>query len=351
MSAFLKEVSRKGGKPVRVAVLVLPLLVLLGAVCLPAFAQTTYVITDGDQVKVYSTFMTDPASVLDQAGYTLAPEDAYTTQPGDGVSEITVMRNQSVTVDNCGKTMQVNTYGETVEQLLSRLDIPTNGCYEVSVPLNTPTSDGLQVQVKCLVEREQVRLEAIPYTTRYCQYPGLLEGEQKVVVEGEDGQKRIVEYVTTLNYEEQSRTLVDETVLRQPVDKIVMVGTGKEGKLKPEAPAIGDGVIVLADGEILTYHSSDKYKATAYTHTDAGCNKITATGTIVHVGTVAVDPRYIPYGTRMFIITNTGSYVYGKGTAEDCGGGIKGKQVDLYFPTTKECFQFGVRGCTIYFLD
>ena len=38
-------------------------------------------------------------------------------------------------------------------------------------------------------------------------------------------------------------------------------------------------------------------------------------------------------------------------TAEDCGGAIKGNRLDLYFDTTAECFQFGVRNCTVYFLD
>ena len=350
MGAIIKKVTRKS-KPVRVAVLVLPLILLVGAICLPALAQTTYVITDGDQVKVYTTFATAPASVLNKAGYELDPEDEYTALTNDGVSEITVRRNQLVTVDNCGEMIEVNTFGETVGDLLERLDIPTNGCFQVSHSLNTPTSDGLQLQVTCQTEREEVRLENIAFQTRYCQYPGLPEGQEQIVVAGTDGQKRIVELVSYTNYEEQSRTMVTETVLREPVDQIVMVGTGTEGKLNTKAPAIGDGVIVLPTGEILTYSSTGKYKATAYTHTDAGCDMITATGTIVHIGTVAVDPKVIPYGTRMYIVSNDGKYIYGLSAAEDCGGGIKGNRLDLYFPTTSECFKFGVRGCTVYFLD
>ena len=68
------------------------------------------------------------------------------------------------------------------------------------------------------------------------------------------------------------------------------------------------------------------------------------------MGTVAVDPSLIPYGTRMFIVSNDGLYVYGIGTAEDCGGAIRGKRVDLYYPTLSECYAFGRRDCTIYFL-
>ena len=77
---------------------------------------------------------------------------------------------------------------------------------------------------------------------------------------------------------------------------------------------------------------------------------ITATGTTVHWGTVAVDPRYIPYGTRMFIAASNGSYVYGIAEAEDCGGDIKGDRMDLYMPTYEQCMEFGRRVCTIYFL-
>jgi 3D (Asp-Asp-Asp) domain-containing protein len=77
---------------------------------------------------------------------------------------------------------------------------------------------------------------------------------------------------------------------------------------------------------------------------------ITSTGTTVRIGTVAVDPRIIPYGSRMFIISNDGVYIYGVAVAEDCGGAIKGDRIDLYMPTYEDCVQFGRRTCTIYFL-
>ena len=90
--------------------------------------------------------------------------------------------------------------------------------------------------------------------------------------------------------------------------------------------------------------------ATAYTNTDPRCTLWTATGTLCRVGAIAVDPKVIPYGTRMYIVTNDGRYVYGIAVAEDCGGAIKGNRVDLYFNTDAECRAFGIRNCTIYFL-
>ena len=109
-------------------------------------------------------------------------------------------------------------------------------------------------------------------------------------------------------------------------------------------------MILLPTGEQLDYTRVDYVRATAYTHSDPGCTSTTATGTKVHHGTVAVDPRYIPYGTRMFIMASDGSYIYGLCEAEDCGGDIKGDRVDLYLPNTEACMEFGRRRCTVYFL-
>jgi len=163
--------------------------------------------------------------------------------------------------------------------------------------------------------------------------------------------------VTTLPH----GTIADKASLGQIVldcdpkpGMLVAVGTGApitySSRQEEPAPIIGDGYIQLPTGEILTYTRKDTVRATAYTHTDAGCDMITSTGTTVHKGTVAVDPRYIPYGTRMFIVSNDGEVVYGLAVAEDCGGDIKGDRMDLYYPTFHECMEFGRRVCTIYFL-
>ena len=52
----------------------------------------------------------------------------------------------------------------------------------------------------------------------------------------------------------------------------------------------------------------------------------------------------------MYIVSNDGQYVYGYCVAEDTGGLIKGYKIDLYFDTVDECWEFGVRTCTVYVL-
>ena len=63
------------------------------------------------------------------------------------------------------------------------------------------------------------------------------------------------------------------------------------------------------------------------------------------VGMVAVDPKVIPLGTKIYVEG------YGIAIAGDTGGAIKGNIIDLFFNTNKECYQFGRQhGLNVYVL-
>lgn len=354
MQIFAPFMLKRKYRFVRIVALVLPLVCLAVLLAQTVLAQNTYVITDGDQVTVHTSFATNPETVLLEAGVELTENDFFTTADGDGVSEITVQREMMVTIDNCGQKMTVPSYGETLYALLERVGVQTYGPYTVSKSLDTMVYDGMEVTIGNVVTSEEVYTVEIPYEVIQCEDPTLPAGQTQILVEGTAGQMRCQAHVVYENAREVSRIVLEETVLQAPVNQVVAVGTGDaEAEAEPIAAGelqIGDGVITLPTGEVLTYTHSGTFKGTAYTHGIGGVDLITATGTTVHWGTVAVDPKVIPYGTRMFIVSNDGEYVYGLSTAEDCGGGVNGNHVDLYFPTVDSCFQFGVRECTIYFL-
>ena len=66
---------------------------------------------------------------------------------------------------------------------------------------------------------------------------------------------------------------------------------------------------------------------------------------------VALTVTYSDIVQDMAIVSDDGAYIYGYATAEDCGGGIRGNMIDLYFNTVAECYEFGRRSCTVYILD
>lgn len=110
--------------------------------------------------------------------------------------------------------------------------------------------------------------------------------------------------------------------------------------------------------EVSRGKSPERYKkvhnivATAYApgHEDNGkWGNLTHIGTLVRPGIIAVDPKVIPLGSRVYIEFSDGRGMHA--VAEDTGGAIKGNRIDIAFQTRTEAKQFGIQDVKIYVLD
>lgn len=93
--------------------------------------------------------------------------------------------------------------------------------------------------------------------------------------------------------------------------------------------------------------------ATAYTNYDPGMpgHGITASGAKTkEFHTIAVDPKIIPLGSWVYISIFKEAPNKGWFKAEDTGGAIKGKRIDIYMEVRKEALEFGVQPLTIVVL-
>ena len=313
------------------------------------FAKNTYVISDGSQVTVHTTFETNPLNVLTEAGVELDHIDIYTVASSNGVSEITVQRGQRLVIKLFGQELQVVAYSETVGQLLERLMLQIGPDAQMSVPSNAMATEGMVVEI-CTVDIDtDVYTEEIPFEIAYQNTEYLPAGKEVILTQGVAGSMLCVDELKLINGTEMARTRRSEDVLEAPVTQIVAVGTGN-GKAKKGAPLIGDGVIITPEGKVLNFGSVGVFEATAYMTMPPYTYDITATGTKVDVGSIAVDPTVIPYGTKMYIVSCDGTLVYGEGTAEDCGPAIKNDRIDVFYHTFAECSIFARRDCYVYFL-
>lgn len=347
------------------------------------FAQTSYIITDGDRVTVHRSYSSDPYEVLTEAGIELEEEDTYETGYADGMNQITVRRMQMVTVINRGAQSVIGTYGETTGSLLARMGITPGTGDTLSCSSETQTYDGMTVELVHTETRIEEEDTTVPYPVNYYEDPDLEPDAEIVLVAGQNGLTHVKSEVTYCNGKEVSRVIVQETVKTKPVTQLVIRGVDRtimEQPADPEpaeqaAPAASSGtasgssssgssssggsrydgsaetsgnVIMTSSGESYTYVDVMTCSATAYTC--EGYVGHTYSGTLARVGAIAVDPTVIPLGTKMYVVSNDGQYVYGYCVAEDIGGGIKGNKIDLYFDTYAECWDFGVRMCTVYIL-
>ena len=123
------------------------------------------------------------------------------------------------------------------------------------------------------------------------------------------------------------------------MERIVNVGT-KEFKPAP----VNRGTSRNTDSSSNEYRSLT-VEATAYTSQDPGVGTITATGATLRHGIIAVDPRVIPLGTKLYVPG------YGYGVAADTGGAIKGNKIDLAYMNRTEALKFGRQTLTIRVYD
>lgn len=191
-----------------------------------AFATNTYVINDGDRVLVYSSRTTDPAAVLTEAGLELGANDTYTTQEGLGMSEITVQRSQTITIIHGSQTRQVRSNGETVRALLDRCGILLAKDHVLSVSADAMTFDGMVLTISQAIQSTETYMLTVPYGTRVCHDSSLKAGTRKVLTPGCDGLLVCTVSVYYVNGVEINRTVLSQTITRQPVDEVVAIGTG-----------------------------------------------------------------------------------------------------------------------------
>lgn len=123
--------------------------------------------------------------------------------------------------------------------------------------------------------------------------------------------------------------------------------------LKPEAEALKERAPVnaKAEAEPATSKSSKQItvKATAYTASCEGCSGITKTGINIKENpdakVIAVDPSVIPLGSKVYVEG------FGKATAADIGGGIDGKEIDIFIPSEQDAIDFGVKKLKVTILN
>lgn len=135
---------------------------------------------------------------------------------------------------------------------------------------------------------------------------------------------------------------------------LLLTGASAEDREEPEEP-VAEAHNPAWDKPATEYAYCDdvflgEFTATAYCACAQCCGKedgITATGTQATEGrTIAVDPSVIPYGSHVLLIWPDGTqHTY---VSEDCGGGINGNRLDVYFDSHEAARQFGVQSVMAY---
>ncbi len=343
-----------------IALLAIITAVAIVSVMLLSFATHAVSIQDGDNVKTVYTLSSKPEDILSASGVIMSENDKFTySGMGSDDGEIKLVRAFPVSIDANGNTYYIETTGGTVRDILNASGVTVDSNDEINFSLDAEVTSGMTIAVTSVNYTSEVKEVKLPYGTKTV-YSDKLPAGKTEIKKGTEGVKLV-----TYTYKHANGKLVDSAVTEEvitikPVDEVKTVGTYKE----PAKPAASGTYLTCGKNYVSGLNPASDFAVdkngipTNYKKKISGIASaysgggITSTGKKVRTGYVAVDPKEIPYGTKMYIRCKDGSYIYGYAVAQDTGGFTKttNRVVDLYFNSKSECIRFGLRNVDIYIL-
>ncbi len=293
-----------------------------------------------EEEKVLSYYAIDTASesILEKAGLTLEAGDEIIRSEDGGLITLKVERAFPVYVVADGKTEQVLMIQGTVADALEKAKITCGEDDLLSRDLTESVAEGMKINLDRVTGEQITVTESIDFETEKVKTNKLFVGETKVKQEGQEGTREKVYAVTYINGEETERELISSEVIEEPVNKIVLVGT-------KEKPVVKTGSFKSTSSAPSSYKKVYQMTCTAYS-----AGGTTATGRPAKWGVIAVDPRVIPLGSKVYVETVDGKFIYGTAIAADTGGAIKGNIIDICVNSRSEAYAFGRRQVYVYVL-
>ena len=171
----------------------------------------------------------------------------------------------------------------------------------------------------------------------------LKPGKTKVDISGRNGEKEITYRKIIVNGEVAKTEKVDEEITKKARNQVILKGSDYGTPISKTPSNVN--IKLDSKNQPVNYSRVIYGSCTAY-HGDSK----TSTGRKPGVGVVAVDPREIPYGSILWIVSKDGSFVYGYAIAGDTGGFIHNSEtvVDLYMDSVVEMNTFGRRNLNVY---
>ncbi|MDR2753623.1 MAG: G5 domain-containing protein [Oscillospiraceae bacterium] len=314
--------------------------------------KKVWLIEDGERRRV--SCAGSVGRLLEENGIVLGERDKLNYARSDRLQEgmeIVVNHAFDIAVLDYGNDYTLTLTEGTVAQALELCGLTLDGEDFVLPEPATPLAPGMTIHVSRIAYRERTKISTIDYETENRQTGDLALGVVQTQQKGKDGKKETVYTDKYVNGERVDSTVLRTEIIAEPVKEIKLIGT-RAARLKAGLTPISrlkvPSSVEIVNG--IPKHYKSVVVGTAKAYSDG---LMTASGLPPQPGHIAVDPNQFPYGTKLWIVSNDGQYVYGYAIAADTGGFVRNRSctVDLYMPNEAMCNQWGHRGVSIYVLD
>ena len=368
------------------------------SVTFTTFATTNSVnkvtVTDGEKSVSISTAETDPYAIVKAAGFDIEINEELVTKDFNAEDGGTIVIRKTTlgnifdtknlvlrledeiestknVFDNMNllvrKAFKVNIFSDgkaknvylnkgTVADALDKANIRLGENDLVFPSLDTKLNAFTKIRIVRVKYDIKSEIQEVPYETEIIKDNSMFIDEEEIITEGVNG-RRYAFYTEKYVDGKLEETLFSrEKVLEKPVNEVKKVGTKHRATLsafKNNGAAIShlevpSDIKFDKNGIPVDYKYCISGKATAYTG-----DPETSTGRKPMPGHIAVNPKEIPYGTELYVVSADGTYVYGYCIAADTGGFVKmgNTDIDLYMDNEDMCYDWGNRNVKIYVLN
>jgi len=302
------------------------------------WAQKGVTVTVDGESLFLKTQADDIEGLLSQADIDVDEGDlvspALTAEVTDGMS-VVVRHAVPVTLVLGKETVELPVVGSTVADALIAVGVDPGAGLSVEPALTAPLEAGMTITARDVYVRIVEESVTVPFKVVSKNDANLEYGKRVVTTAGVAGKSVRVYQVLVIDGVAGSRTFKAERVVSAPVDEVLSIGTKRATKQPTRSRTIA---AAPKGGRQLVVHT------TAYAPGADGVDFRTATGARAGFGIIAVDPRIIPLGTKVYVPG------YGYAVAADTGGAIKGNRIDVCFDSGAEAIRWGRRTVTITIL-
>ena len=308
------------------------------------YFRSNVFINDNGVTTEGKTNLTEVYEILEEQGISVSEFDRVKLTLNDKNTYIDITRAFDVYVTADGETVTVPVLGGTAIDAVEKAGITLGEFDELSCAGSALVTAGMEIKVIRVEYKEREETVVIPYETEYVDNTNKVIGYEETITNGVDGENLNVWQDKYVDGVLANSKLVSETAVREVVNEQIERGTACA---EPYAKMSDGSALKLVDGIPEDYTRIVSGKATAYS---AKVGAKTASGRDAVVGTVAVNPNVIPYGSTLYIVSQDRKHVYGYAIAADTGlGMMEGTvAVDLFCGSYADSCKWGAHYVDIF---
>lgn len=297
----------KNNKNAIIGVLTLTTSIFVGEMALANVPKTINLSVDNNEITEIETSSKNVEDLLNELGYKI-DEIKISTNLDDTIRnnyKLDINTKKTITFNNEGNNLMVNTYATNVKDFLDELSIKYDSDDIINPSLDSNIKNGEKVSYDNVVIEDYTENKEVEFKKESKYSFDLDYGKKEIEVKGENGKKVLHKSKTFINSKIVSDEVVKETVTKKPINQVTLIGTKEVVEKSTEPELIEKENSSLYEGETNVLQSGSE-GLVRYTYENNGSERKLVEEKVLKK---SVD-RIVEYGIKSRPVASSTSGIY-----------------------------------------